>query len=47
MNIGMCHGCFIFTVQLQLASPELLNGEKIEEYLMRKNLHLENHPEVK
>jgi hypothetical protein len=26
---SVCRGCFIFTVQLKLASPGLLHGEKI------------------
>ena len=42
-----CHGSFVFTVQLRLASPGLLYVKKREEWAMRNSLHEENSPEVK
>jgi hypothetical protein len=37
----LCHGSFVFTVQLRLASPGLLFVKKREEWAMRNNLHEE------
>ncbi len=44
MVIALCRGCFIFTVQLGLASPGLLHVKIIQEWSKRNSLHQENHP---
>jgi hypothetical protein len=43
----VCHGSFVFTVQLRLTRPGLPHGEKIEKLGMRNKLHQENHPDAK